>query len=67
MMGQIPALLSVRVLVLKTVLKPMAYEVCPKNYISVVMSEMHVLCIFKCRKWWSKKTQGRIADFCLTW
>jgi hypothetical protein len=54
MMGQIPALLSVRVLVLKIVPKSMAYEVHPKNYISVVMSEIHVLCILKFREWWSK-------------
>jgi hypothetical protein len=67
MMGQIPALLSVRVLVLKIVPKSMAYEVHPKNYISAML-EMHVLCILKFRNWWSKKKKkGRIADFCFTW
>jgi hypothetical protein len=59
MMGQIPVLLSVRVLVLKIVPKSVAYEVGPKNYVSVVTSEMHVLCILKFRKWWSKKKKKR--------
>ena len=67
-MGQIPTLLSVKVLVLKIVPKSMAYEVRPKKYSSVMLAEMHVLFILKFRRWWSKKkTQGRIADFCLTW
>lgn len=64
MKGQIPTSLSVRVLVLKTVPKSKACEVCPQNYSSVVMTEMHVLCIWKFRRWWSKKKKrGRIADF----
>jgi len=64
-MGQIPTLLSVRVLVLKIVPKSKACEVHPKNYSSVVMTEIHVLCILKFRRWWSKKKKqhGRIADF----
>lgn len=67
MMGQIPTLLSVKVLVLKIVPKSMAYEMCPKNYSSVMMAELHVLFILKFRWWSKKKKQGRIADFCLTW
>jgi len=64
MMGQIPTLLSVRVLVLKIVPKSKACEVHPYNYSSVVMTEMHVLCIVKFRRWWEKKKkQGRSADF----
>jgi hypothetical protein len=64
MMGQIPTLLSVRVLVLKIVPKSKACEVCPKNYTSLVMTAMRVLCIFIFRRWWNKKKkQGRIADF----
>jgi hypothetical protein len=43
MMGQIPTLLSVKVLVLKTLPKSMAYEVRPENYNSVVMTETRVL------------------------
>jgi hypothetical protein len=50
MMGQIPTLLSVKVLVLKTVPKSMAYEVRPENYSSLVMNEMHVLFILKFRR-----------------
>lgn len=54
-MGQIPTLLSVRVSVLKTVPKSEACEVRPKNHSSVVMTEIHVLCILKVRRWWIKK------------
>lgn len=63
-MGQIPTLLSVRVSVLKTVPKSKACEVRLENYSSVVMTDIHVLCILKFRRWWSKKKkQGIIADF----
>jgi len=49
---------------LKTVPKSKACEVRLENYSSVVMTDIHVLCILKFRRWWSKKKkQGIIADF----
>jgi hypothetical protein len=64
MMGQIPTLLSVRVLVLKIVPKSKACEVHPKNYNSLVVTETHCIVYFEIQEMVEqKKKQGRIADF----